>query len=77
MKHIRKCTSIFEYISRLGLNFRAVIADSGSIGGKGTHEFMVLSEIGEDTIAFSDESTMLQILRRLKLSRTYKKRDEP
>ncbi|MFJ8087271.1 proline--tRNA ligase [Lysinibacillus sp. NPDC095746] len=42
--------------SRLGLNYRAVIADSGSIGGKGTHEFMVLSEIGEDTIAYSDTS---------------------
>ena len=38
--------------SRLGLNYRAVIADAGSIGGKGTHEFMVLSEIGEDTIAY-------------------------
>lgn len=42
--------------SRLGLNFRAVIADAGTIGGKGTHEFMVLSEIGEDTIAYSDTS---------------------
>ncbi|MFJ8459863.1 proline--tRNA ligase [Lysinibacillus xylanilyticus] len=42
--------------SRLGLNYRAVIADAGSIGGKGTHEFMVLSEIGEDTIAYSDMS---------------------
>ncbi|WP_341322719.1 proline--tRNA ligase [Solibacillus sp. FSL H8-0523] len=42
--------------TRLGLNFRAVIADAGSIGGKGTHEFMVLSEIGEDTIAYSDTS---------------------
>ncbi|HJH11518.1 MAG TPA: proline--tRNA ligase [Metalysinibacillus jejuensis] len=42
--------------TRLGLNFRAVIADAGSIGGSGTHEFMVLSEIGEDTIAYSDSS---------------------
>lgn len=42
--------------TRLGLNFRAVIADSGAIGGKDTHEFMVLSEIGEDTIAYSDSS---------------------
>lgn len=42
--------------SRLGLNYRAVIADASSIGGKGTHEFMVLSEIGEDTIAYSDTS---------------------
>lgn len=47
-------TNIF---TRLGLNFRAVIADSGAIGGKDNHEFMVLSEIGEDTIAYSDSSS--------------------
>lgn len=44
---------IFE---RCGLEFRAVLADSGAMGGKDTHEFMALSEIGEDTIAYSDES---------------------
>lgn len=44
--------------TRLGLNFRAVIADAGSIGGTGgSQEFMVLSEIGEDTIAYSDSSS--------------------
>ncbi|WP_421384641.1 proline--tRNA ligase [Bacillus salacetis] len=42
--------------NRCGLNFRAVIADSGAMGGKDTHEFMVLSDIGEDTIAYSDTS---------------------
>ncbi|MFD1357576.1 proline--tRNA ligase [Fictibacillus halophilus] len=42
--------------SRCGLNFRAVLADSGAIGGKDNHEFMVLSEIGEDLIAYSTES---------------------
>ncbi|PRO65195.1 proline--tRNA ligase [Alkalicoccus urumqiensis] len=42
--------------SRLNLNFRAVTADSGAMGGKDTHEFMVLSDIGEDTIAYSDSS---------------------
>ncbi|KMY49480.1 proline--tRNA ligase [Peribacillus loiseleuriae] len=42
--------------SRCGLDFRAVIADSGAMGGKDTHEFMVLSEVGEDTIAYSDSS---------------------
>lgn len=46
-------TNIF---TRLGLNFRSVIADSGAIGGKDNHEFMVLSDIGEDTIAYSDGS---------------------
>lgn len=38
--------------TRAGLTFRAVEADAGAIGGKGTHEFMALSEIGEDTIAY-------------------------
>jgi prolyl-tRNA synthetase len=42
--------------ARCGLNFRAVLADSGAIGGKDNHEFMVLSEIGEDLIAYSTES---------------------
>ncbi len=42
--------------SRVGLNYRAVEADSGSIGGSHTHEFMALSEIGEDIIAYTDES---------------------
>lgn len=45
-----------KIFSRCGLNFRAVIADSGAMGGKDTHEFMVLSEVGEDTIAYSDKS---------------------
>ncbi|MBM7603287.1 prolyl-tRNA synthetase [Metabacillus crassostreae] len=53
-------TKMFEayqnVFSRCGLNFRAVIADSGAMGGTDTHEFMVLSEIGEDTIAYSDSS---------------------
>jgi prolyl-tRNA synthetase len=42
--------------SRLGLNFRAVQADTGSIGGEGSHEFHVLADSGEDDIAFSTES---------------------
>ncbi|RUT48096.1 proline--tRNA ligase [Paenibacillus anaericanus] len=38
--------------TRLGINFRAVEADAGTIGGEGgTHEFMALADIGEDTIA--------------------------
>ncbi|MBP1931527.1 proline--tRNA ligase [Ammoniphilus resinae] len=43
-----------QIFTRCGLNFRAVEADAGAIGGKGTHEFMALSEIGEDTIAYCD-----------------------
>ncbi|WP_068554940.1 proline--tRNA ligase, partial [Oleiphilus sp. HI0086] len=43
-------TNIF---TRLGLDFRAVQADSGSIGGNASHEFHVLADSGEDDIAFS------------------------
>ncbi len=42
--------------SRCGLNFRAVQADTGSIGGQASHEFHVLADSGEDAIAFSTES---------------------
>ncbi|MEA3194597.1 MAG: prolyl-tRNA synthetase [Betaproteobacteria bacterium] len=42
--------------SRLGLKFRAVAADTGSIGGTGSHEFHVLADSGEDAIAFSPQS---------------------
>ncbi len=42
--------------TRMGLKFRAVMADSGSIGGNSSHEFHVLADSGEDAIAFSSES---------------------
>ncbi|NLY15883.1 MAG: proline--tRNA ligase [Gammaproteobacteria bacterium] len=42
--------------TRLGLNFRPVEADTGSIGGTGSHEFHVLASSGEDDIAFSTGS---------------------
>lgn len=42
--------------NRIGLEFRPVIADTGSIGGSASHEFHVLAESGEDAIAFSTES---------------------
>ena len=41
---------------RLGLEYRSVLADSGSIGGDRSHEFHVLADSGEDAICFSDES---------------------
>ncbi|HXX13024.1 MAG TPA: proline--tRNA ligase [Burkholderiales bacterium] len=44
---------IFE---RLGLRFRAVAADTGAIGGTGSHEFHVLADSGEDAIAFCPDS---------------------
>ena len=45
--------NVFE---RIGLEYRPVIADNGSIGGSGSHEFHVLAESGEDDIAFSNGS---------------------
>jgi prolyl-tRNA synthetase len=49
----RTYTAIF---TRLGLDFRPVLADTGSIGGNSSHEFHVLADSGEDAIAFSDGS---------------------
>jgi prolyl-tRNA synthetase len=42
--------------TRLGLGFRAVAADTGSIGGTGSHEFHVLADSGEDAIAYCADS---------------------
>ena len=42
--------------SRMGLKFRPVLADTGAIGGSGSHEFHVLADSGEDAIAFSTDS---------------------
>jgi len=42
--------------SRLGLKFRAVMADSGAIGGNASQEFHVLAESGEDLLAYSENS---------------------
>jgi prolyl-tRNA synthetase len=42
--------------TRLGLRFRAVAADTGAIGGTGSHEFHVLADSGEDAIAFCPSS---------------------
>jgi len=42
--------------TRLGLQFRAVAADTGAIGGSGSHEFHVLADSGEDAIAFCPDS---------------------
>jgi len=43
--------------SRLGLEYRPVVADNGSIGGEGSHEFHVLADSGEDAIVFSDSGS--------------------
>ncbi|RHW36406.1 proline--tRNA ligase [Neobacillus notoginsengisoli] len=62
--------------SRCGLNYRAVIADSGAMGGKDTHEFMVLSDIGEDTIAYSDTSSYAANIEMAPVTATYVKSGE-
>ena len=46
-------TNIF---TRLKLHFQPVLADTGNIGGNGSHQFMALSDIGESTIIYNDES---------------------
>lgn len=72
--------SLYEAYSniftRCGLNFRAVIADSGAMGGKDTHEFMVLSDIGEDTIAYSDTSNYAANIEMAPVINTYEKSNE-
>ena len=40
--------------TRLGLRFRTVLADTGAIGGNGSHQFMALSEVGESDIVYCD-----------------------
>lgn len=53
-KHVRQAyCNIFD---RLMLNYRVVSADSGQIGGSSSEEFMVLCDIGEDSIVYSDET---------------------
>ncbi len=49
-------TAYSNMFTRMGLEFRPVLADTGSIGGKKSHEFHVLASSGEDAIAFSDSS---------------------
>lgn len=69
----RAYTNIF---TRLGLDFRTVIADGGTIGGTDTHEFMALSDIGEDTIAYSNTSSYAANIEMAEMNSTYEKSDE-
>ncbi len=46
-------TKIFD---RLGLEYKTVKGDNGQMGGSGSHEFMALADIGEDTIAYEENS---------------------
>lgn len=66
-------TNVF---TRCNLDFRAVIADSGAMGGKDTHEFMVLSDVGEDTIAYSDTSNYAANIEMAPVVVNYEKAEE-
>lgn len=71
----RAYQSVFK---RCGLDFRPVEADAGAIGGKGgTHEFMALSDVGEDTIAYSDASDFAANIEVAKIADGYEKPAKP
>ena len=48
----------YKIFSRCGLQFRAVEADTGAIGGSQSHEFQVLAESGEDAIVTATNANM-------------------
>ena len=57
---------------RVGLTFREIIADSGTMGGKDSHEFMAITPIGEDTVVYSDSSDYAANIEKAKNLRTVK-----
>ncbi|MWP50314.1 MULTISPECIES: proline--tRNA ligase [unclassified Gilliamella] len=63
--------------TRTGLNFRAVRADTGSIGGNWSHEFQVLADSGEDDIVFSTESDYAANIEMAQAQAPTQKRAEP
>lgn len=63
--------------TRLGLKFRAVAADTGAIGGSGSHEFHVLADSGEDAIAFCPDSDYAANIELASALVSQQKRDEP
>ena len=63
--------------TRLGLKFRAVAADTGAIGGTGSHEFQVLADSGEDAIAWSDGSDYAANLELAEAVSPFEKRKDP
>jgi len=59
--------------NRCGLKFRSVEADSGSIGGKYSHEFMVMADSGEDAIVFCDKCAYAANLEKAEIREPEKK----
>ena len=58
--------------TRCGLTFRAVEADTGLIGGDVSHEFMVLAETGEATVAYSDQGSYAANLERAESASSFR-----
>lgn len=69
----RAYQNIFE---RCGLNFRSIIGDAGAMGGNDSKEFMAISDIGEDTIVYSDKSDYAANLEMAKSLKIYKNSHE-
>ncbi|KRK46685.1 proline--tRNA ligase [Dellaglioa algida] len=69
----RAYQNIFE---RCGLDFRGIIGDAGAMGGNDSKEFMAISDIGEDTIVYSDKSDYAANLEMAKSLKTYKNTHE-
>ena len=70
----RAYVKIFD---RFGLDYRAVSADSGAIGGSTSQEFHVLADSGEDAIAFSDQSSFAANIETIEVLVESSKRDQP
>jgi prolyl-tRNA synthetase len=66
-----------DIFTRLGLKFRAVMADSGAIGGSSSHEFHVLADSGEDAIAFSSGSDYAANIEKAETIASSEKRPAP
>jgi len=72
----RMYDAYMRIFQRCGLRFRAVEADTGLIGGRFSHEFMVLADTGEDTIVSCGECDYAANLERAELGRVAEKADE-
>ena len=66
-----------KIFDRLGLHYRAVLADSGNIGGDKSHEFHVLAESGEDQIAYSETGQYAANIEMVKLENQDISRPDP
>ena len=78
VKEYKKMHQTYSRIfTRLGLDFRSVDADTGAIGGSGSHEFHVLADSGEDTIAYCPKSDYAANLELAQCIAPSKKRQSP